>query len=276
MGFSDFGIYGSAMKRIKRSIAGGMISHAYIIEGNQSIDKEGFANAFAAAVLCKEEPGEGCGYCADCRKVLGGNYEDLYNISPKVSNANRSATASVKDDDIEKLQSRLNVKPSAGERNIAIISGADTMTLRAQNRLLKTLEEPTPGTIIMLLVENTERLIDTIRSRCVEIKLHRDIVSDSAVKELAVRVLDMIASHAFYYDIKTELEGNIKSRPEARAFVDGLEQVLGEYLRKGTSHFDIGKITAYVGICEQARMALQANANVKYVLKNLIVKLEEI
>ena len=58
-----------------------------------------------------------------------------------------------------------------GDRNIAVIKDADTLTVRAQNRLLKTLEEPFEGTVIMLLSENRENLLDTIKSRCIMYRL---------------------------------------------------------------------------------------------------------
>ena len=77
---------------------------------------------------------------------------------------------SVKDEQISKLQAELQKKP-LGERNLAVIKDADTMTKRAQNRILKTLEEPYEGTVIFLLSENRENIIDTVKSRCVIYRL---------------------------------------------------------------------------------------------------------
>ena len=79
------------------------------------------------------------------------NHEDIFYV--------RKDGNSIKDENMSALQERLKNKP-LGERNIAIVEDADTMTLRAQNRILKTLEEPPSGTVIILLSENTE-------SRCV-------------------------------------------------------------------------------------------------------------
>lgn len=116
--------------RIRQSIRDGKVSHAYLIEGDTCVDKVDFAKDFLKAVSCKVKPGEGCDICADCRKIDHDNCEDLYFVA--------SDGISVKDDMIEKLQENLARKP-LGERNMAIIADADTMTIRAQNRFLKTL-----------------------------------------------------------------------------------------------------------------------------------------
>ena len=70
------------------------------------------------------------------------------------------------DEQISKVQSDIKKKPME-ERHMVVIQDADTMTLRAQNRLLKTLEEPFEGTVMILLSENRENLLETIKSRCV-------------------------------------------------------------------------------------------------------------
>lgn len=70
---------------------------------------------------------------------------------------------------------------------------ADTMTLRAQNRILKTLEEPPAGTVIMLLSENTENLIRTIVSRCAVIRLsHAEEIEDAESMKLAADTADAL------------------------------------------------------------------------------------
>ncbi|MGN1144596.1 MAG: hypothetical protein ACI4SU_08505, partial [Anaerovoracaceae bacterium] len=150
--------------RITGSILAGNVFHAYIIEGDTCVDKLAFAKDMVKAILCTERPGVGCGSCISCRKIDHGNYEDLYFIE--------SDGLSVKDEPVFALQEKLKRKPTAGDRNLAIIKDADTMTTRAQNRLLKTLEEPPEGTVIFLLSENKDNLLETIRSRCVTYRLN--------------------------------------------------------------------------------------------------------
>ena len=151
-------------ERIRGSVTAGNVFHAYIIEGDTCVDKVAFAKDMLKAIMCRENPGMGCEECIDCRKIAHDNYEDLYFIE--------SDGLSVKDEAVFQLQEKLKLRPSGGNRNLAIIKDADTMTVRAQNRLLKTLEEPTPGTVIILLSENRDNLLETIRSRCVAYRLN--------------------------------------------------------------------------------------------------------
>ena len=136
MSLRDYNEYKRLIERISKAIINANVSHAYIIEGDSCIDKEAFAKDFIKAILCLEEPGFGCDRCVNCRKIDHDNYEDMYIL--------RADELSLKDAAVSGLQENLKNKPSAGNRNIAIIEGADSMTPRAQNRLLKTLEEPNP------------------------------------------------------------------------------------------------------------------------------------
>ena len=202
MGLSDFERYGSAAEKLRAAIGSSMVSHAYLIEGDSNADKVGFAKAFAMALLCGEDPGSGCGICPVCRKIAHESYDDLYIVRPE-DKGTTSATSSVKDEQVEKLQAALKARPAAGDRNIAIISGADTMTPRAQNRLLKTLEEPNAGAVIMLLSENADQLLPTIDSRCVRVRLVSEGAEDDADAVIFAReILQMITEKAFFFDIK--------------------------------------------------------------------------
>src|SRR5665648_752608 len=141
------------------------ITHAYIFEGDYYTEKLAFANSFAKAILCETNHGVGCETCMSCVKIEHGNHEDVYY-------AEVTEKGNTKDEAINQLQIRLSNKPYSGERNIAIIKDADSMTLKAQNRLLKTLEEPQAGTVIILLSNNIQNLAQTILSRCVIFRIN--------------------------------------------------------------------------------------------------------
>ena len=147
-GSSKWQEYEKLINRISLSIRENAVSHAYIIEGDALTDKMGFAIDFLKAVSCNELPGTGCDECLTCRKIEHRNYEDLYIVEAEF-NASKTAK-SIRDDAIEELQDNL-ARKAVEERCFAIIESADSMTHRAQNRLLKTLEEPNPGTVIILL-----------------------------------------------------------------------------------------------------------------------------
>ena len=254
-------------ERLKKSIENGSISHAYIIEGDRCIDKPAFVKDLIKAILCESERGVGCDSCVTCRKVEHDNYEDLYVV--------QSDDFSVKDGMISALQEKLKSKPSGGQRNLAIIEDADTMTIRAQNRLLKTLEEPHPGTVIFLLSENTENLLPTITSRCVIYRLGNYVAGNQDADLETIReIVKLAVESAYFCDIRDRLTKIVKDKKEAFVFLDGMERLFREYLIRGNEGaFRKQQIVRYVGYVEEARRDLLANVNYKYAIRNLILKI---
>lgn len=254
-------------ERISKAILGGRLSHAYIIEGDSCIDKERFARDMIKAALCGQDPGWGCDRCAVCRKIDHDNYEDLYVV--------RSDDLSVKDAFIAQLQEKLKGRPTGGAGNIAIIDRADSMTLRAQNRLLKTLEEPNPGTLILLLAENTENLLPTITSRCITYRLG-NYAADAEMVDLDLprQIMDMVAEHAYFCEFKDKLTKEVKDRQAAFQLLDGMERLLCQYLRgEGPGNVRRERTAEHVKYVEEARRDLIAGVNYKYAIRNLILKI---
>lgn len=266
MSLSKYQLNKKLIDRIGSSIISGRIFHAYIIEGDSLSDKDGFARDFCKAIMCEEKPGLGCDFCINCRKIDHDNYEDLHFIE--------SDGMSVKDEQISKLQADLKKKPM-GSRHMAIIKDADTMTVRAQNRLLKTLEEPFPGTVIILLSENRENLLETIRSRCVLYRLE-DVKENTKGQELSETIFEAISDGQKFFELKQIISSKIKSREDAFALLDGLERIYEKLLtwedprRKIYSKDEIFKA---IELIEVARRDLHAKVNYQYALKNLILKI---
>lgn len=267
MSLKEYREFGKLTDRISRAVSRGNISHAYIIEGDSCIDKVKFAKDFIKAILCPEEPGFGCDDCVICRKIDHDNYEDLYAV--------KADDLSLKDASISALQEKLKNKPTGGGRNIALIEDADTMTVRAQNRLLKTLEEPNDGTVIVLLSENTENLLQTITSRCIIYRLG-NFVDSSGNFNLsgAEKIMDMIFEGAYFCDLKDRLGKIVRDRKEAFMLLDGLERLYRRYLTaEGPRAVRKEKLIANIKYIEEARRDLLANVNYKYAIRNLILKL---
>lgn len=252
--------------RITSGIREGNVFHAYIIEGDGLSDKLGFAKEFCKAVVCLQEKGLGCDLCVNCRKIDHDNYEDLYIVEPD--------GMSVKDEQIAKLQADLKKKPM-GSRNMAIINNADTMTPRAQNRLLKTLEEPFEGTVIILISENRENLLDTVKSRCVLYRLE-DAKENAQGEEGAEAIFENLSEGKTFFEIKQVLSHYVKSREEAFLLLDGLERIYEKLLtfedlrRKNYRKEDIFKA---IELIEAARRDLHAKVNYQYAVKNLLLKI---
>lgn len=148
---------------LRRALKQQRIAHAYLFSGPDGIGKRLVALAFARALLC--ERGQGCGSCSACRKVDHNNHPDIHLLD--------SDGANLKIDQIRALQQQLSLRPLEGRYKICLIDSAEKMTLGAANALLKTLEEPRPDTLLILLTDQPEQLIATIRSRCQQLTFNR-------------------------------------------------------------------------------------------------------
>lgn len=254
------------VERISKSIRAGQAFHAYLIEGDSLSDKEGFTLEFCKALLCRVRPGLGCDRCASCRKIDHGNCEDLHIVE--------ADGMSVKDEQISKLQAELQKKP-LGERNLAVIKDADTMTKRAQNRILKTLEEPYEGTVIFLLSENRENIIDTVKSRCVIYRLESPGEKTEG-RQAAEEVLGALWDRADFFTVRTVLAKNMKSREDAFVLLDEMERVYESLLTWEDSrrkNFTKKEIFRAIELIEEARRDLLLKVNYQYAIKNLILKI---
>ncbi|QOX65573.1 hypothetical protein FRZ06_20550 [Anoxybacterium hadale] len=286
MGLKDIKTNENIIERMIRSVRNGSISHAYLLEGDRSIDKLGLAENFAKAILCKEGDGDGCDCCTTCRKISHGNHEDVIYLEADGS--------SIKDEAIEELQGRIRKKPYDGDRNIVIVKDADTMTLRAQNRLLKTLEEPSPGTVIILLSENIENLVQTILSRCVVFKLNTFIPQEyKNVLEGAILIAGMLLEGRPFYEMSGKLSEFTASRELAHELLDAMEtwyRDLAVYRYDSNSQLILyqdrideirdksrlcpfGHVEKAVAALEEARSDLNRNLNTGYTLKNMVLKI---
>ena len=139
------------------------IAHAYLFEGPDGVGKRLVALALARALLC--ETSTGCGDCAACRKVDHNNHPDVHLLD--------ADGATIKIDQVRELQKDLALKPLEGAYKICLIDGAEHFNPAAANALLKTLEEPQPNTLIILLSSRPEALLTTIRSRCQRLPFQR-------------------------------------------------------------------------------------------------------
>ena len=139
-----------------RALDSQRIAHAYLFEGPDGIGKRLMALAFARVLLCQN--GTSCGNCSACLKVDHHNHPDIHLLE--------ADGTTLKIDQIRTLQRELSLHPLEGKYKICLIDGAEHFTTGAANALLKTLEEPQPGTLIILLTTQPEKLLPTVRSRC--------------------------------------------------------------------------------------------------------------
>ena len=172
--FKDILGHEQIKEHFQNAAAIGKVSHAYILSGEAGMGKKTLANAFAMTLLCEEEGKEPCMHCHACKQVLSGNHPDLIYVT-------HEKTASMGVDDIrEQINDTIMVRPYSSQYKIYIVDEAQKMTVQAQNALLKTIEEPPAYAVIMLLTTNPDAFLQTILSRCVQLKLKP--LKDSVVK----------------------------------------------------------------------------------------------
>lgn len=149
----------------------GALPHALLLAGPAGLGKREFADAFANALLCQSPRPDGiaCGACRTCHLFAAGTHPDLVRINLELRDDGKPRTE-ITVDQMRGLSERLVLTAQFGGMQIAVIDPADAMNVSASNALLKTLEEPTPGTLLVLVADHRARLMPTIRSRCQQIE----------------------------------------------------------------------------------------------------------
>lgn len=174
-GFKDVIGRKDLVSYIQNAIQNHQVSHAYIFNGERGAGKKMFAQLFAMTLQCEQGKTEPCNECHSCRQAASGNHPDIIRVTHEKPN-----TISVEDVRVQ-INNDIMIKPYNGKYKIYIVPDADLMTVQAQNALLKTIEEPPEYAIIFLLTENAERLLPTILSRCVVLKIKN--VKDALIKK---------------------------------------------------------------------------------------------
>ncbi|MHB1141859.1 MAG: DNA polymerase III subunit delta' [Sulfuricaulis sp.] len=137
------------------------LPHALLLQGRPGLGKHDFAVQLAQALLCEQaRDGVACGQCHSCRLFAAGTHPDLAGVG-LVEDA-KSITV----DQIRALGDFLSLRPHTAARKVVIISPAEAMNINAANSLLKLLEEPPLGSMLLLVTSHPARLPATIRSRC--------------------------------------------------------------------------------------------------------------
>jgi DNA polymerase-3 subunit delta' len=145
----------------------GTLPHALLLCGPGGLGKRALTEAFVRARLC-ESPrnGNACGSCKNCKLLAAGTHPDRMLVTLEVNEKTGKLRKEIVVDQIRNLSSRLAMASQLGGWQIAVIDPADAMNAASQNALLKTLEEPSESSLIMLVADQPWDLSATIRSRC--------------------------------------------------------------------------------------------------------------
>jgi DNA polymerase-3 subunit delta' len=161
MRFTDVLGHPRPLAILRRALASGRIHHAWLFHGAEGVGKRTVAEAFAQALLC-EAPGPdgGCERCPACAKVRAGTHPDLHRLDVP------GERSRIPIEQFHALEAGLQMAAFEGRRRVALIDKADLLSREAQHAFLKTLEEPRPDTVLVLVTPRPSALLGTILSRC--------------------------------------------------------------------------------------------------------------
>lgn len=270
--------------------------HSYMFAGKEGIGKKLFAMNFAKMLLCLSD-NKPCNNCKSCVSFEGGNHTDFMLLDADDGK-------SIKIEQIRLMQEKVLEKPIISSKKVYIINDAELMTKEAQNCLLKTLEEPPEYVIIILIVSNESKLLNTVKSRCVKIeftKLSNDEINNYLEKQgmeklsgsmlkqcdgslnVALNIGDRVEEYKTIENIINNLdkvdiakiwnssEILYKSQDEIFDFLNYINIILYDKLLKNDKMAYINSIN----IVEQTKKNLLSNANYNMCIDNLLLKLWE-
>ena len=160
---SDIAGHATQLATLRHALEQDRLHHAYVFVGPEGVGKRRLALSLAKAIHCSEAAHDFCGGCASCSKIESRNHPDVRLIEPL------SGKKEISIEQVRSLEKELNYRAFAGGKKIGIIDPAELMNISAQNALLKTLEEPPSGSLLILISTSAGALLPTLLSRCLRL-----------------------------------------------------------------------------------------------------------
>jgi len=271
------------------------ISHSYMFIGTKGIGKKEFAKEFAKGILCINEEKKLCGNCKSCIEFVNSNNPDYYEIGLE------EEENSIKIETIRQMQKKVQELPIVSTQKVYIIDDSECLTKDAQNCLLKTLEEPPEFVTIILIVSNENKILNTIKSRCIKIyfndlsneelnKYIKENIETAGFTENMLKAcggsigkakqisenkeiyenLDQIFNNIEKYsllEVMSKVEFLYKSKEEIQDILEYLNTIFIKKAKENIKHID------YIKHIEQTKTNINNNCNYDMCIDNLLFKI---
>jgi DNA polymerase-3 subunit delta' len=205
---SDIAGHAAQLATLRQALERSRLHHGYIFIGPEGVGKRKVALSLAKAVHCAEASSDFCGGCVSCVNIENRNHPDVRLVAPLAGKKEISI------DQVRTLEKELNYRAFSGKNKFAIIDPAELMNFSAQNALLKTLEEPPAGSVLILIASSAGGLLPTVLSRCLrlafspvnEAEMTRYLVERRGVDAERARTLASISLGSFGRALDPEME----------------------------------------------------------------------
>jgi DNA polymerase III subunit delta' len=227
----------SAISHLQRCWSAQRVPHALLLQGASGIGKRNLAAWLSAALLCESKPGNGlerCGSCTSCTLIAAGSHPDLNWIVPEEDKQQISI------DQLREACDRLTRTSFRQGYKIAIIDPAHQMTPGAANSLLKTLEEPSRDSLLILITSRPSALLATIRSRCQRVTVCGP-TEEQAIQWLSEKTGRQISEQLLAFAGRAPLRALEYAAGRFDALNDSMTKSLGALLSKRT---DVTQVAA--------------------------------
>jgi len=151
-------------KQLQASRKAGRLAHALMLAGPRGVGKQQFALRLSAWLLCEAKQDEPCGKCRGCVQFVAGSHPNFFVLEPEEEKRDISI------DQVREVCEKLSLTAHYGGTKVALIKPADALNANGVNALLKTIEEPSLGTHMLLLTDRPGLLAPTLRSRCQKLR----------------------------------------------------------------------------------------------------------
>lgn len=245
---------------VEKALRNQKLAHAYIFSGPIESGILDFSRNVANFLLCEKM--FGCGECGNCRTLSAGSNADYLEITGEDG---------IKIESIRDLVYKLSLKPYSAAYKVAVINNAHSMTAEAANALLKSLEEPKPNTVLILVTDNVYKLLPTISSRAQ--KIHFSQILEQGIKEVEsdleeiLQSADSFNSKSLGDKLVLAAELAEKETSEIKLFLEALLRKMQSTLRNDPTPVQASRVKATM----RAQRLLAQNVNSKLLLSELMV-----